>query len=326
MTFDGVSDFIKSRKTVQAKPDGFGEIEKFVKARQASDPVEQLGLVESFSRFLEDYKEKPRRPGIHVSEIAYKFCPVKWVLGKIAPKKRQIPYRLRYRFAVGTALHEMIQGYLGEMGILKGFWKCENNHVTKEISLKPEACAVCGGSQSYVEIELSHEIRPGHNIVGSTDGVMLWQGEDIGLEIKSLEPHVLSSMNKPYPYPIVQLNIYMHLLKMKLFPNMKRGIVLLAAPMDKDSILLPMKSFYIDYTDAYWKDASEKVVQAIEFLDAFKEGKLTAQALITKRVCASRTIAGKAECEQVLTCFDTGALVTTLKTAYAALQTPKSGT
>jgi hypothetical protein len=323
MTFEGIGDFIRSRKSAQSQTDGFGDIEKFVQDRQTSAPSEQLGFVEEVSRFLENYKDAPRRPGFHVSEISYKFCPVKWVLGKIDPKPRQISYRLRYRFDVGSALHRMIQGYFAEMGILKGFWRCENGHETTEITLKPSACTICGKKVFYKEIELEHEIRPGHTVVGSSDGVLQWKGEDLGLEIKSLEPHVLAMMNKPYPYPIVQLNTYMHMFRMKLFPNMKRGIILLAAPMDKESILIPMKTFYIDYTDTYWNESYAKVLQAIDFLDAFNNGKLTGAELIAKRVCQSRTQGSKIECEQVSTCFDTSAIVAKLKAAYAAQQAPK---
>lgn len=319
MTFEGVGDFIRARKSAQTHSDGFSEIEQFVKDRQISDSTEQSWLVQDVSKFLEDYKEDPRKPGFHVSEIAHKFCPVKWALKTITQKQKQISYRLRYRFDIGTLMHSLVQKYFSEMGILKGFWKCRNGHVTTEISLMPKnGCPTCGEKINYKEIELEHEVRPGYNIVGSTDGVIYKGGEDLGLEIKSLEPNVLASMNKPYPYPIFQLNIYMHLLRMKLFPNMKRGIVLLVSPMEKDAILIPMKSFYIDYTDSFWTEAYDKVSQAVDLVEAFKAGKLTGQALIAKRVCPSRAQAGKAECEHVTTCFDTASIVTLLTKCYAA--------
>jgi hypothetical protein len=314
MGFDGIVDFLVNRKTAQPQDKGFADIAEFVKERQASEPSEQLGLVEEVSRFLENYKDEDREPGFHVSEVAYKFCPVKWVIGKAMEQKRQIPYHLRFRFDVGTALHKMMQRYFAEMQILKGYWKCSNGHITKEITLKPDKCPTCDDKRlRYKEIFLSHELKPGYRIVGSTDGVLSWKGETLGLEMKSLEPHVLSMMNKPYPYPIVQLNIYMHLLRMKLFPEMRRGIVLLVAPMDKDAILLPMKSFFIDYTDTYWKEAVEKVTRAIELEEAYRAGKLTAQTLIANRICPTRSHGVKTKCDYLNPCFDAASLVTLLK-------------
>jgi hypothetical protein len=314
MGFDGIVDFIVNRKAVQPQDKGFADINEFVKTRQASEPTEQLGLVEEVSRFLENYKDDDRAPGFHVSEVAYKFCPVKYIIGKVLEQKRQIPYHLRFRFDVGSALHEMVQEYFAKMQILKGFWKCPNGHITTEISLKPEKCPTCGAKNlHYEEIFLSHDLKNGHAIVGSTDGVLCWRGETLGLEMKTLEPHVLSMMSKPYPYPIIQLNIYMHLLRMKLFPEMKRGIVLLVAPMDKDAILLPMKSFFIDYTDSYWKDGIEKVTRAIELEEAYRAEKLTAQTLIANRICPTRSHGVKTHCDYLSQCFDAASLVTLLK-------------
>ena len=108
---------------------------------------------------------------------------------------------------------------------------------------------------------------------------------------------------------------------MKLFPNLKRGIVLFVAPMDEDAILLPMKAFFIDYTDSHWNEAVKKVEQSIDLYEAYKHRRLTVSDLISKRICATRSVGVKSECHAVAPCFATGDLVRILSNAQKVAPT-----
>ena len=291
---------------------GFG-MGDFVQKSQKSGGVESAGLVEAISKHLDNVKDAPRL-GFHVSQL-YRFCPVKWLLEHILEKHKTISYRLRYRFDVGHAMHRMVQGYLADMGILKGYWRCGNGHLTTEITVKPKECVTCKDTYiRYSEITIRQPLKAGREILGHTDGVLFWGGDDVGLEIKSVEGDALANMFKPYEYPVVQLNLYMHMLRqMKFFPNMRRGMIMFAAMSAKESIMLPIKTFFIDYSESYWNDVVEKINTAIDLHEQYKAGKLTAGDLIEHRICENKSRGSQLECHSVAECFSTAQLTKVLK-------------
>lgn len=293
----------------------FGSIGKFIGDQRTAPTQEQYGLTEAVAKHLDNAEETYREPGFHISQL-FKFCPVKWTLQQISPKAQKWPFRTRFRFDIGHALHEMLQRYFGDMGILKGYWKCEFGHKTKTIATKPKTCPESGCKSDwlrYAEIGLRQEIKPGYDVVGKTDGVLFWEGEDVGLEIKSVEPEVIGTLSKPFDYPIHQLNCYMHLLRKSHFPNMRRGIIMYVAAGGKDTILLPMKQFAIDYTDIYWNSAVGKIEEAAALYDGYLKGTLGPQDLIAKRTCATKADGRKVDCPVLEDCFNVAGLVKTFE-------------
>lgn len=296
----------------------------FLKDQQKPANFEGSGIGERIAQYLGSAPNDERDPGLHISQM-YKFCPVKYVLQKIYNRPIVFSYATRYRFDIGHALHEMAQRYLGGMGLLKGFWQCENGHRTKEIGVKPPQCAECKKEKlSYVEIKVEQEILPGYSIVGRTDGVMQWEGEDMGLEIKSVEPEVLSTLTRPFDYPVFQLNMYMHLLRQTHFPKMRRGIILYVAAAKRaavkctacsmemhgaEPILLPIKQYMIDYTDLFWREATAKVRTAAELYAAYQKGTLNVQDLLPRRICNTVSDGRKLECPVAAECFNTATLM-----------------
>lgn len=269
---------------------GFGRLAEAIKAIRGPEPQTALGLTESIAKYLDTRVEERRDDGFHVSSL-FRFCPVQWVLSRIAQKERYIPVGDRYRWDVGHAMHRMIRHYLADMGVLKGRWLCENGHVADGgISLKPSACAVCGEKKFwYREIKMEVPVDKANKIVGSTDGIVVVNGEDVGLEIKSVPPGALSGMREPYPYPVYQLRLYMHMLRVTgVSPNLRRGIVLYAAPMDDRVILIPVKTFEIAYEDGPWNEALGKIKRAIALHGDYKAGRLNLDKLVSERVCATR--------------------------------------
>ena len=283
---------------------GFGPLANFV-GRQTHVPADDpFGLVHSYASYLDSVTEEPRT-GFHVSSL-FRFCPVEWCLNQVLKKPKKIPYRLRFRFDIGHSLHTMIQNHFGGMGILKGFWRCGNGHETDKVGFRPEKCHACESkSFSYKEIRVE-DLQYG--IVGRTDGVLSLDGEDVGLEIKSVDTNGLNMFQTAPGYASSQLNVYAHLLRQSLFPELKRGVILLAALSDKDSVLLPVKTFVCEYTDAPWKEAIKRVQCARNLFDQYKRGELSVPDLISFRSCATKSVGRQAGCIVCDECFSTPTL------------------
>lgn len=295
----------------------------FIQDQQKPINPEGSALAEGIAKYLDNAENDERDPGFHISQL-YKFCPVKWVLQQVYKRQTKFPFSTRFRFDIGHALHEMMQRYLGGMGVLKGFWQCENGHRTKTVGTKPAACAECGKKKlSYFEIKIEQEIAPGYNVVGRTDGVIQWEGEDMGLEIKSVEPEVLSTLTRPFDYPVFQLNMYMHLLRQSHFPKMRRGVILYVAAAKRaavkctscsmtmggtEPILLPIKQYMIDYTDMFWREATAKIKTAADLYAAYQKGALNVQDLLPRRICNTVSDGRKLECPVATECFNTATL------------------
>jgi hypothetical protein len=285
---------------------GFG-VGDFVKGKIKNHQAEQLGLTEAYAKYLDSLVDE-WRDGFHISQL-WRFSPVRWVLERALKKQRKIPFSLRYRFDVGTALHRMIQQHFADMGILKGFWECKNGHRTEVVSFRPPECASCGAKRLwYSEIGVGYEVEPGFKIVGRTDGVLSWNGEDMGLEIKSIDPDRLSFIGGPDFYPVFQLRLYMKLLRESFFPDMKRGIILYASWSSKEVILLPVRPFIVEYNDDPWNEVLPKVKEAVALWRAFEEKTLTVPELIAKRTCKTESDGRKVECPVTKECFSTAFL------------------
>ena len=74
-------------------------------------------------KFEDDYRKK----GVfHPSQICDKFCPREWSLLQLHPElaKSDVSADLRLTFDHGTWMHDMIQTYLGNCGILYGKYEC----------------------------------------------------------------------------------------------------------------------------------------------------------------------------------------------------------
>lgn len=273
-----------------------------------AQPPEQFGFVEEYAKYLDAVLDE-RHEGFHISQL-WRFCPLRWVLERVFRRQRKIPFALRYRLDVGHALHEMVQRHLAGMGILKGFWRCDQGHETTEISCRPPKCASCGSEHiRYREIRVGHEVEPGFRIVGRTDGVVCWKGEDMGLEVKSVDPKRFAFLGAPDAYPVFQLNLYMKLLRDTYFQDLRKGIILYVSWPSAETILLPARSFVVDYSDGPWEEAASRVREAISLWKALETTKtLTVPDLITKRTCRSEAEGRRAECPVSKECFSTALL------------------
>jgi hypothetical protein len=264
---------------------------------------EQFSLTESIAKFLESGVREDR-PGFHISGL-YRFCPVRWYFAKTNPKREEISYKTQFRFDIGSSLHSMIQGYLGSMGILKGLWRCENGHTTKVIGVRPKLCEECQSTHlHYREIRVEKTIDDKNFISGRPDGVITVDGEDMGLEIKSVESKVLNMMSEPYDYPVFQLRVYMHLLReMGMFPAIKKGVILYVATSSEETQMLPIKTFMIDHSEDPWKEATTRIAAALDLMKLHESKTITPEKINGQKICTNRTAGKKMYCGYTDECW-----------------------
>jgi len=127
--------------------------------------------------FQEAKNQKRRRDVIHPSELARDdWCPRREYYqisdvraGKPVPQ-RSFSFQQHTIFAEGHEVHSKWQGWLADMGILAGCWRCLSCELkTSEVTVgPPKMCPRCGQSVwDYAEVPLSDAE---HLISGHADG------------------------------------------------------------------------------------------------------------------------------------------------------------
>jgi len=152
-------------------------------------------LLGDIARHLLDEHGKPstRRADImHPSELARDdWCPrrdyyrIRDARAGITPKNgagRRFSLVTENIFATGHALHRKWQGWLEDMGVLAGRWKCLYCGHLSDIGLCPTDCPHCSeGFFEYAEVPLS---APDYLIAGHADGYI--PGAFSLIEIKTI--------------------------------------------------------------------------------------------------------------------------------------------
>ena len=154
-------------------------------------------------------------------KLAYQYTNTHfdWTQGAFSAQTLRI-------FDNGHSVHARLQDTIAHMGdwskgqiSLVGKWKCGCGHKVggdskSQWKPKPDKCPSCGrvGKWEYREVGLSDQE---HSIVGRTDGVINWRGEEWLLEIKSMSPFQFPKMTEPPQAYLVQANLYMFMSKIK---------------------------------------------------------------------------------------------------------------
>lgn len=168
------------------------------------------------SRIYDQFKERSatsfrhdRR--FHPSALAGDFCPRSWVLRNYHPEAAKVHARsvkldTSRRFAHGHAMHDKIQGLLGELGVLWGQWHLEEEPGRTVIGFPP-----AGRRARYGEFQVRHDPD---RITGHIDGLIRLDGKKYGIELKSINPYWYSMLDSgPRPEHAEQTLIYMHCLR-----------------------------------------------------------------------------------------------------------------
>lgn len=214
-----------------------------------------------------------RRDGkFHPSDLSTGFCPRAWCLYNFHPqglavKESGNDVRLKRIFGNGHGVHERLQRYVSEMGLLWGTWK---NPATQETRYgwKPGE-----GIWEYCEVKLSHDAD---NITGHTDGLLDLNSRRALWEIKSINARgfLYAKGNGPKQEHRHQAMIYCYCLESRtevsgfdLEPL--AGVVMTYECKDDQALLEWFIPYDREEVENYIGTLRPKMTEAKTFADAF---------------------------------------------------------
>lgn len=210
------------------------------------------------------------------SGMTYNYCrrAKVGILAGIFEVYDEVPApKLQLVFDMGHAIHDIVQGYFWDIGVLKGDYYCLACDKYANDVLAPARCPNCDASRrhlQYKEIQLKDEE---HGIRGRTDGILLLDGEEHIMDIKSIANRAAKTSERQFCFEdlehgpkedhVVQLNVYMHI------SGVHRGHLLYVAKNDH-----MIKSFAIPYDskvlEPYFQEIKYLQGLATDLLDGKK--------------------------------------------------------
>lgn len=173
---------------------------------------EEVSVPNMVLDFLNAQPREERAKGNHPSEIGSDFfCHKKAAIKSILKEhsillKEMVAADSQLIFDIGHSLHDWYrEKYLGPMGILKGKWLCPVCQKTYD-GFYPRLDTCCNIPFLYREYKIT---IPEYDIVGHIDGIIVLDGIDYILDIKTINPEKFVTMEEPYNSYINQLTIYM---------------------------------------------------------------------------------------------------------------------
>lgn len=180
------------------------------------------------------------------------FCPREFVIhSRLSPEMRALrgeDYSFNFYVKIGSAVHEVVQKFLGISKFLYGNWTCCG--VTEYAREGSARCQVCGQPQLY------SELAPKSDLGMHVDGVsVLYNGV---AEFKTTSSKNLPEIKDPYPQHMGQASCYLHALNAENGWNLDKLIfVYFSRDNPKDFrvfVRSPLETFY-DESLALWKEA-----------------------------------------------------------------------
>ena len=236
--------------------------------------------------------------GWHASSIPY-LCPRELALRSLFPKPATADDwdpRSLMRVDVGSAVHGWWQNkYLGPANILFGNWVCRGKCQQRwqECLMPSRKCKDCGGTIDFTEIQMRDEAT---GICGSTDGILMLDGDRWGFDLKTSHEDGMSRLKEPYESNVWQMNLYMHML------GLTKALIVYVDPVcrfwreknGKELESLPVLEFRIDYDRKWWDKAVEVTKAAQKIKDEIKAG--TWGGELPGRICENPSVFRAKDC------------------------------
>jgi len=130
------------------------------------------------------------------------FCKREYVIHNRFDRSHAVlrgeDYKFQFYVSIGTAVHEVVQQFLGMAKFLYGGWSCCG--LTESYREGSELCPFCGRPQKY------EELAPESTLGMHVDGVNLrWKAV---LEFKTTSSSNLETLTKPYDKHVIQASCY----------------------------------------------------------------------------------------------------------------------
>lgn len=177
------------------------------------------------------------------------FCPREFVIHmRTAADSRPVKsdsYGFNFFVKIGSAVHSVVQTFLGMSGVLFGHWSCCG--VTELFREGSAKCPVCGNPQQY------EELGPKSILGMHVDGVSLkWRAV---LEFKTTSGKKLPSLKDPYPQHLGQASCYLKALNAEHGWKLDKLVFVYFSrdsPRDfKVFVREPLADFYSETLDLY---------------------------------------------------------------------------
>lgn len=133
------------------------------------------------------------------------FCGREYVLHHRYREEKPVrveDYGFNFYVKIGSAVHSVVQQFLGMSDFLYGDWTCCG--VTDHAREGSELCSVCGRPQQY------EELAPKSELGMHVDGVTVKY--NAVTEFKTTSSRNVPSLSNPYPAHMVQASCYLHAL------------------------------------------------------------------------------------------------------------------
>ena len=189
--------------------------------------------------------------------------------------------KLQLTFDMGHAIHDIVQGYFWEAGVLEGEFRC----IKCEKSFwatSPQTCPfVTSHKRRHLQFKEITLINPEYMLRGRSDGIVIMDDERYLMDIKSIanstgNPHERNftfealDENGPRESHIVQLNLYMMMQQQNPdYPevNIKKGHLLYVGKNSHQT-----KSFYIEYDPEVVKPYLDQIKRVMAWAEDIKNG------------------------------------------------------
>lgn len=188
------------------------------------------------------------------------FCPREYVIHHRLPKDdraaRGEDYKFHFYVSIGSAVHEVVQRFLGISNFLYGAWTCCG--VTEHDREGSALCLVCGQPQKY------EELAPKSDLGMHVDGVsVLYNGVT---EFKTTSSKNLPTLKDPYSQHMMQASCYLHALNEENGWNLDKLIFVYFSrdnPSDfRVFVRKPLETAYQD-TLVLYREAKDELVKGV---------------------------------------------------------------
>lgn len=278
----------------------FSDEDEKPKAKKKKDEVSLAGVLQRQRlRLNKKLKPRPQSHSFSPSTITYNLCPrakIAQLAGK-ATLYNDIPTpKLRFRFDLGHAIHEIIQNYYWDCNMLEGTFSCERCGA-KFWARSPLTCPECIDAKrkqlKFEEIVLKDEK---YRISGRCDGYV-WvetgknKEEKHIQDIKSIQNRLPSMPEQawcfedldergPKPDHVAQLTLYMYI------SGVHHGHLLYVSTNSQQ-----IKSFYVPYDEAVIQPYLNEISSIIDAAERWKSGEeIELPAPCSKKDCPCEEI------------------------------------
>jgi hypothetical protein len=188
------------------------------------------------------------------------FCKREFVIhSRLSQEQRAVrgeSYSFTFYVKIGSAVHEVVQRFLGISKFLYGNWTCCG--VTEYGRQGSAKCQVCGSPQQY------SELAPKSELGMHVDGIsVLYNGV---AEFKTTSSKNLPTLSDPYPQHMGQASCYLHALNAENDWELDKLIFIYFSrdnPKDfRVFVRAPLATFY-DESLGLWKEAKEALYSGV---------------------------------------------------------------